>query len=64
MTCEHVPALCFCQVNRTLILTLSVPACLLTKDWAMRNTGVCIPAPVFLIGLHWRESSSTVIFHA
>jgi hypothetical protein len=28
-----------------------------------RNTGVCIPAPVFLIGLHWSESSSAVFFH-
>jgi len=29
-----------------------------------RNTGVCIPAPVFLISLHRRESNSADIFHA
>ena len=30
----------------------------------MRNTGAEMHTPVFLIGLHWRESSSAVIFHA
>ncbi len=47
-----------------LILTLSVPACLLTKDWPMRNTGAGMHTPVFLIGLHRRESNSAVFFHA
>src|SRR5438067_12561702 len=52
-------------VNRKrLILTLSEPTCLLTKDWPMRNTGAVMHTPVLLIGLHRRESSSAVISHA
>jgi len=35
--------------------TLSVPACSLTKGWPMKNTGTCIPALVFFMGLHRQE---------
>src|SRR5258708_21048473 len=38
-----------------LILTLSEPACLLTKGWPMGNTRAGMHAPVFLMVLHRQE---------
>src|SRR5947209_3671081 len=53
------------KTNGKCLTCEHMPACLLPKDWSIskgppeRNA-----TPVVLIGLHPRESSSTVIFHA